>query len=133
MKKLITLVITMVITMSCYAQKDIIITAQSEQVCVWSDASKRFNCWDHIDKQTKFVLKNEIFYINNKFYDAKYTLNGKGRIENCDGFFKIVFENVIDKHNKKCVITIITYNTGRRTMYITYETKEMRYYFNPIN
>ena len=130
MKNLITLAITIVITMSCYAQDTIKIQAQ--QSCIWSKKFKDWYCIDFKYEPVILILKNEVFYMNDE-YNSKYILNGKGDYTDHDGFNSIIFKNVRDKDRKKCTLSMITYSDGNRTMYIAYRTKQLRYFFNILN
>tara|TARA_R110000868_G_scaffold14285_8_gene66399 strand:+ start:14147 stop:14545 length:399 start_codon:yes stop_codon:yes gene_type:complete len=132
MKKLIAIVITIVITTIGYAQDSTILRAQAQQSCTWDEEFKDWYCIDFKYEGATFILKNEVFYVNDR-YKSKYFLNGKGDYTDHNGFNSIIFKNVKDKDGKKCILSIITYSNGNSTMYIAYQTKQLRYFFNILN
>lgn len=127
-----TLIITIVITTMSYAQDSTILRAQAQQSCTWSERFKDWYCIDFKYEPATFILKNEVFYVNDR-YNSKYVLNGKGDYTDHNGFNSIIFKNVRDKDRKKCILSIITYTNGNSTMYIAYRTKQLRYFFNIIH
>lgn len=132
MKKLITLVIAIVITMSCYAQDSTILRAQGQQVCTWNSILKDWDCHDFLYKGVTIVLKDEVFYVNDA-YHSKYALNGKGDVTDYDEYNIIIFKNVTDKDGKNCVLFMIKYINGNMKIYIDYKNKQFRYFFNILN
>ena len=129
MRKLITIVVTIVITTMSYAQDSTILRAKAQQSCTRDDGFKDWYCIDFKYEGATFILKNEVFYVTDDHSKAKYILKEKGDVKQHNGFSRIVFQNVIDKDGKRCAITIITYTNGNRVIYIAYEKKQMRYYF----
>ena len=127
MRKLLTIVVTIATTMS-YAQDSTILRAQAQQSCTWSDRFKDWYCIDFKYEPAILVLKNEVFYVNDR-YHSKYALNGKGDKTDHKGFTSIVFNNATNKEGKKCILSIITYSNGNRTMFIAYRTNQLRYFF----
>jgi len=132
MKKLIAIVITIVITTIGYAQDSTILRAQAQQSCTWDEEFKDWYCIDFKYEGATFVLKKEVFYVNDRNH-SKYILNGKGNYTDHNGFNSIIFKNVRDKDRKKCILSIITYSNGNSTMFISYQTKQLRYFFNILN
>lgn len=132
MKKLITLVITIVITMSCYAQDSTVLKSQAQKLCIWNDTLRDWNCPDVLYKEVTIVLKNEVFYVNDE-HNSKYTLNTKGDLTKYDECNSIVFNNVTDKDDKKCVLSMVTDLNNNTSMYIDYKNKQLRYFFNIPN
>ena len=128
MKKLIAIVITIVITTIGYAQDSTILRAQAQQSCTWDEEFKDWYCIDFKYEPAILVLKNEVFYVNDR-YHSKYALNGKGDKTDHKGFTSIVFNNATNKEGKKCILSIITYSNGNRTMFIAYRTNQLRYFF----
>ena len=129
MRKLITIVVTIAITTMSYAQDSTILRAKAQQSCTRDDGFKDWYCIDFKYEGATFILKNEVFYVTDDHSKAKYILKEKGDVKQHNGFSRIVFQNVIDKDGKRCAITIITYTNGNRVIYIAYEKKQMRYYF----
>ena len=129
MRKLITIVVTIAITTMSYAQDSTILRAKAQQSCTREDGFKDWYCIDFKYEGATFILKNEVFYVTDDHSKAKYILKEKGDVKQHDGFSRIVFQNVIDKDGKRCAITIITYTNDNRVIYIAYEKKQIRYYF----
>ena len=129
MRKIITIVVTIAITTMSYAQDSTILRAKAQQSCTRDDGFKDWYCIDFKYEGATFILKNEVFYVTDDHSKAKYILKEKGDVKQHDGFSRIVFQNVIDKDGKRCAITIITYTNGNRVIYIAYEKKQIRYYF----
>ena len=129
MRKLITIVVTIAITTMSYAQDSTILRAKAQQSCTRDDGFKDWYCIDFKYEGATFILKNEVFYVTDDHSKAKYILKEKGDVKQHKGFSRIVFQNVIDKDGKRCAITIITYTNGNKIIYIAYEKKQMRYYF----
>jgi hypothetical protein len=133
MKKLMTLVITMVITtMSCYAQDSTVLKSEAQKMCIWNDTLRDWDCPDVLYKEVTIVLKNEVFYVNDE-HNSKYTLNTKGDLTKHDEYNLIVFNNVTDKDDQRCVLSMITLVNGNTSMYIDYKNKQLRYFFNIPN
>ena len=129
MKKILSFLLSFIITCS-YAQNDsIVLRAKAQQSCTRDDGFKDWYCIDFKYEGATFILKNEVFYVTDDHSKAKYILKEKGDVKQHNGFSRIVFQNVIDKDGKRCAITIITYTNGNRVIYIAYEKKQMRYYF----
>ena len=132
MKKLITLVITMVITTTIYAQDSTVLKSEAQKMCTWNDTLRDWNCPDVLYKEVAIVLKNEVFYVNDE-YNSKYKLTSKGDLTKYDEYNLIVFNNVIDKDDERCVLSMITLVNGNTSMYIDYKNKQLRYFFNIPN
>jgi hypothetical protein len=132
MKKLITLVITIVITTTIYAQDSTVLKSEAQNMCVWNDTLRDWNCPDVLYKEVAIVLKNEVFYVNDE-YNSKYKLTSKGDFTKYDDYNLIVFNNVIDKDDERCVLSMITLVNGNTSMYIDYKNKQLRYFFNIPN
>jgi len=132
MKKLITLVITMVITITIYAQDSTVLKSEAQKMCTWNDTLRDWNCPDVLYKEVAIVLKNEVFYVNDE-YNSKYKLTSKGDLTKYDEYNLIVFNNVIDKDGERCVLSMITLVNGNTSMYIDYKNKQLRYFFNIPN
>jgi hypothetical protein len=128
MKKLITLIIIIVITTSCYAQDTIKI--QRQQFCKWDDTNKRWYCWEQGQDPAVITLKNNIYYINGRHH-LKYIIKGEGDVVYFNGCSSIIYKNVIDNKGEKCFLSIINYPDGDKTIYISYVDRQTRYYLNP--
>ena len=74
MKKLIAIVITIVITTMSYAQDSTILRAQAQQSCTWDEEFKDWYCIDFKYEGATFVLKKEVFYVNDRNH-SKYILS----------------------------------------------------------
>ena len=130
MKKLITLVITIVITMSCFAQDTI--KAQAYRSCAWYNEIQNWLCLNYTRIPIDIIHKNNIYYINDvrKLY---YKTKGEPDVSYFNGCSSIIYKNVIDNKGEKCFLSIINYPEGDKTIYISYTNRQTRYYFNPIN
>jgi hypothetical protein len=130
MKKLITLVITMVITMSCYAQDTI--KAQGYRSCAWYNEIQNWLCLNYTRVPINIIRKNNIYYINDKD-KLYYKTKGQPDVVYSNGCNSVIYKNVINNKGEKCYLSIIYYPEGDKIIYISYTNRQMRYYFNPIN
>lgn len=128
MKKLITLVITIVITTMSYSQDTIKI--QGYRSCEWYDKEKNWLCLNYTREPINIIHKKNIYYVNDKLY---YITKGEGNIVYFSGCSSIMYKNVIDNKSEKCFLSIINYPDGNKIIYISYTNRQTRYYFNPIN
>jgi hypothetical protein len=128
MKELITLIIAIVITISCYAQDTI--KAQAYRSCAWYNEIQNWLCLNYTRQPINIIHKNNIYYINDKLY---YTTKGQPDVSYFNGCNSIIYKNVIDNKGEKCYFTIIYYPEGDKIVYISYTNRQTRYYFNPIN
>ena len=127
MKKLITLVITIVITTMSYAQVEDVLYSNSNQMCVWSFRLEKWTCKDTVYCPIKFTLINEVFYLNDKT-ESKYILHEKGNYEEHEGYSAIFFDNSTDQNNEKCMFSIFTSLTGSKVIIITYKNYSIEYF-----
>ena len=81
--------------------------------------------FDIIIKYANLLCPNE--------YNSKYKLTSKGDFTKYDDYNLIVFNNVIDKDDERCVLSMITLVNGNTSMYIDYKNKQLRYFFNIPN
>jgi hypothetical protein len=124
MKKLITLVITIVITMSCYAQ---VIHTVRNKILVWNEKSKHWDSEGIVHRPVKFTFKNGVYYVTDKNL-SKYTLHTKGIVEKFEKYNTLVFNKATDEDNNKCMFSISTFPDGIRVIAIGYKGYLINYY-----
>ena len=124
MKKLITLVITIVITMNCYAQ---VIHTTRNKILVWDVKSKQWVSEGIVYRPVKFTLKNGVYYVTDK-NKSRYTLHTKGIIEKFKKYNTLVFDKATDEENNKCMFSISTFPDGIRVIAIGYKGYLINYY-----
>ena len=124
MKKLITLVITIVITMSCYAQ---VIHTVRNKILIWNKKSKQWDSEGMVYRPVKFTLKNGVYFVTDK-NSSKYTLHTKGTVEKFEKYNTLVFNKATDEDNNKCMFSISTFPDGIRVIAIGYKNYLINYY-----
>jgi hypothetical protein len=130
MKELITLVITIVVTMSCYSQDTM--KAQAYRSCVWYNEIQNWLCLNYTRQPINIIHRNNIYYINDK-HKLYYITKGEPDVSYFNGCNSIIYKNVKDSKGERCYLSIIYYPEGDKIIYISYTNRQMRYYFNPTN
>ena len=126
------MLLALLITTIGYAQDSTVLKSEAQNMCIWNDTLRDWDCPDVLYKEVTIVLKNEVFYVNDE-HNSKYTLNTKGDLTKYDECNSIVFNNVTDKDDKKCVLSMVTDLNNNTSMYIDYKNKQLRYFFNIPN
>jgi hypothetical protein len=132
MKIFLVMLLALLITTIGYAQDSTVLKSEAQKMCTWNDTLRDWNCHDLLYKEVAIVLKSEVFYVNDE-YNSKYKLTSKGDLTKYDEYNLIVFNNVIDKDDERCVLSMITLVNGNTSMYIDYKNKQLRYFFNIPN
>jgi len=132
MKIFLVMLLALLGTTIAYAQDSTVLKSEAQKMCTWNDTLRDWNCQDLLYKEVAIVLKNEVFYVNDA-YNSKYKLTSKGDLTKYDEYNLIVFNNVIDKDDERCVLSMITLVNGNTSMYIDYKNKQLRYFFNIPN
>ena len=127
MKKLMTLVITIVITMSCYAQVNNVINTVRNKILVWNQETKHWDSEGIVFRPVKFTFKNGVYYVTDK-NKSRYTLHTKGTVEKFEKYNTLVFDKATDEDNNKCMFSISTFPDGIRVIAIGYKNYLINYY-----
>ena len=133
MKKLITLVITIVITTMSYAQE---LHCNSNMMCEWDYKTKKWDCQDttYWNRPIKFTFKNNTVHVNDKNKSVYHLDNepdsSQAGVLNGVNWTSIGWYNTRDEQNKKCVFIIYTLSNGQKTVEITYKNFLHQYFIN---
>jgi len=127
MKKLITLVITIVITMSCYAQVNNVIHTVRTRTLIWNLKTKQWDLLRTSNNARIFTLINGVYYVDDKAR-SKYTLHSIGIDDYSKIYNTVTYKNTTDEINDRCGFSISTFPDGLRVVAVEYQNYSICYF-----